>query len=217
MTTVTRERAASPADMLNWQAEEIKQGRYEYIGKAWCIVLEVSRDAGVPEPPVAQVLGSRLEFYGGGVPLGQSLDHSTLLLLGAVVRPDGSVGLPDIPDPTWKPPVPRREDIEGTAVFEGKGKKRRQVGVKGGNYTAPQAPMIPQKFEDRARGMLRGTDYYIFGPVVQVLIRPEGLPEGWIATCGADPATGTQMELLISRSTGRAHLYGGRFQISRVG
>lgn len=195
MTTAT---AMHTTDLLNWQDEQTKTGNYEFLGKVWLIVLEAAKGAAVPEPSVASVLGTRLEFYGEGLPVAQTRDHSSLLLLSPVVRPDGTVGLPDIPDPTWKPPIPTAAQVEG-------------------NYVAPDAPKIRQLLEDRARGQLKGTDYLVFGPVAQILIRPEGIPEGWIARCFGDPGSGTQMELLVSKRTGKAFLIGGRYQIERCG
>lgn len=200
-TNVTRTPAMATADILNWQAERVKLGQFEYIGKAWMIVLEVAKGAHVPE--FASIVGSRLEFFGGGVPLAQTPDHSTLLLLAPIVRPDGQVGLPDIPDPTWQPPIPKPHEIANLPP--------------GKVYHQPKPPMIAQKLEDRARGKLKGTDYLVFGPVAQILIRPEGIPEGWIAGCSADLHTGTQMDLLISARTGTAHLFGGRYEITRIG
>lgn len=191
------------ADILNWQSEQIKTQQNEYIGKVWMIILEASKDAAVPDRSVTGVLGTRLEFYADGLPIAQTLDHSTLLLLAPVKRKDGLVGLPDIPDPTWTPPIPKPHEIEGLAP--------------GKYYQPPEAPRIAQRLEDRARGQLKGTDYLVFGPVAQILIRPEGIAEGWIAECFANPADGTQMDLLISKSSGRAHLFGGKYRISRVG
>jgi hypothetical protein len=187
MTTAT---ASSPADILNWQAEQIRDGKYEPIG-----------------------LGVRMEFgdHGARGPevmprIAQTKDRSTLLLLDPVVRRDGKVGLPDIPDPTWIPPlhIPSKAEQEGKET-----------------YTPPSAPMLRQELADRARGQVKGTRFLVFGPVSQILIRPEGIPEGWIAYCGSSSAApgvdGTQMEMLIDQDNGQAFFFGGRFQIVRAG
>ncbi|MBZ5532605.1 MAG: hypothetical protein LAO20_14325 [Acidobacteriia bacterium] len=195
----------SPASTLSWQQDRILHNDYELIGRAWVIVLEASQGAALPSAAVANSLGVRLEFYGTGQK-GQSLmpriaqtkDRSTLLLLDPIVRADGRVGLPDIPDPAWVPPIPTAAQVTG-------------------DYVPPAAPMIKQELGDRARGQLKGTRFLVFGPVAQILIRPEGLAEGWIAQCAGAPGTGTQMELLIDQDTGQAFFFGGRYRIDRAG
>jgi hypothetical protein len=77
--------------------------------------------------------------------------------------------------------------------------------------------MIRQELRDRARGTLKGTNCLVFGPVAQVLIRPNGLPEGWIAYCGTAPANGSKMDLLVDEKTGEALFFGGQFRIERAG
>ena len=196
----------SPADTLAWQTDRILHNDYELLGRAWVIVLEASHGAGTPQASVANTLGSRIEFYGNDKRKGNSLmpriaqtrDRSTLLLLDPIINTEGRVGLPDIPDPSWEPPIPTEEQVTG-------------------DYRPPAAPMLKQEFADRARGQLKGTRFLVFGPVAQILIRPEGLPEGWIAECAGALNTGTQMELLIDQDTGQAHFFGGRYRIDRVG
>ena len=194
----------SPADVLAWQRGLIASSNYEEIGRAWVIVLEASAGAAVPERRVTDAMGVRLEFFGygqKGQPLlpriAQSRDRRTLLLLDPIVKSDGTVGLPDVPDPTWEPPIPTEEQVTG-------------------EWNPKPAPMIPQELAERARGRLKGTNYLVFGPVTQVLIRPEGLPEGWIAYCGGGP-DGKQMELLVDENTGESFFFGGQFKITRVG
>jgi hypothetical protein len=211
----------SPADTLNWQAEQIRDNKFEMVGYIWKIVLEASRGAAVPQAQVAATLGSCMEWYGmenyrgkNYLPrIAQSRDRSSLLVLDPIKRVDGSVGLPDIPDPRWQPPVPTNDQLTGNA-----------------EYKPPQAPMLPQHLyeEDenhtpigRARGQLKGTKFLVFGPVSQILVRPlkddEMLPTAWILQCKANNATGKQMELLIHQETGQAFFYEGTFQIYRPG
>lgn len=203
--------AASNADLLNWQREQIRTGAYEEIGKCWLVVLEASAGAATPSANVANVLGSRIEFYNWMPRIAQTRDRGNLLLLDPLIRADGSVGLPDIPDPSWIPGVPTAEDFFEDPETQQKPK----------DYVAPKAPMIRQDLRDRARGVLKGTNFLVFGPVVQILIRPHALPEGWIAYCSASAGTagsqGTQMELLIDEKTGEAFFFGGRFNIERAG
>jgi hypothetical protein len=217
----------SPASTFDWQREQIRERKFEQLGYVWKIVLEASHGAAVPQSSVAQSIGCALEFYGYGNMLGQvkyprvaqSYDRSTLLMLDPVRKlavedrriVDQGVGLPDIPDPTWVPRPPTAEELTSTVPLQ-------------------QARMIPQHLYEeneaheptgRARGVWKGSRYLVFGPVVQILIRPiqadRMLDEGWILQCGVDPATGKHMELLIHQDTGEAMFYGGKFQIYRPG
>jgi len=202
---------------LNWMGEQIRERKYEMLGYVWKVVLEASRGAATPQAQVAATLGSCMEWYGmekfqgkNHLPrIAQSLDRSALLLLDPIKRPDGSVGLPDLPDPSWKPPIPTNDQLTGKA-----------------KYTPSQAPMIPQHLyeEDdqgkpigRARGQLTGSRYLVCGPVSQILVRPmkgdEVMPTAWILQCKANNGDGTQMEMLIHQETGEAFFYGGTFQI----
>lgn len=195
----------SPASILAWQKERINTSDYEMIGRVWVIVLEASRDAAVPQASIANTQGTRLEFYGNDrrghslMPrIAQTRDRSMLLLLDPIVRPDGAVGLPDIPDPEWVPEIPTEEEVTG-------------------DFKPKPTPMLRQDLAQRARGQLKGTRFLVFGPVAQVLIRPEGVAEGWLAECTGDGATGKVMELLIDQDTGQAHFFGGRYRIDRAG
>src|SRR5947209_13289799 len=111
------------------------------LGYIWKIVLEASHGAAVPQMSVSNSIGSCLEFYGYGNMLGQvkypriaqTRDRSTLLAIEPFRKlavearriVDKGVGLPDIPDPTWTPPVPTAEQLQSTVPV-------------------PQARMLPQ-------------------------------------------------------------------------
>lgn len=202
LQNISPAKSLSPADVLQWQDEILRLRQTEFIGRIMKIQFEAAKDAPVPENSVTSKMGVCLDWYGvTGPSLAQSLDHSALILLSPILRSDGTVGVPDMPDPLWIPPIPKREEIENLPA--------------GKYYEPPKPRMIAQKLEDRARGMWK--DYYLCGPVSQILVRPEGLAEGWIILAHAEPRNGTQMELLIHRNTGRSYLYGGRFEISRIG
>lgn len=208
----------SPADQLNYQAEQVRTKNYELVGHIWKVVLEASHGAATPQKSVASAVGCALDWYGYENVNGKNLlprialarDRSTLLLLDPVKRADGKVGLPDIPDPTWIPRKPTKAELQTTVPLQ-------------------QAPMIPQHLYEevngqptgRARGQLKGTRYLVFGPVVQILVRPmvdnKLIDEGWFFQCGVDNSNGTHMELLIDQDTGEAFFYGGKFQIYRPG
>lgn len=217
--------SSGPADVIAWQKERMNAGAFEVLGKIWIISLEASRDAHVPNRSVADMLGTRIEFYndlGGtdvvGPRIAQTGAKGSLLILDPIVRHDGVMGLPDIPDPTWKPKVPTAAQLTGNKP-----------------YTPAKAPMIPQHFVDRkdgfggrARGKIRAgaSTYLVCGPVSQIVVRPMDqqnriLPNGLIFKClPSTPLPGAQstlMDLLVDSVTGEAFFYGGRFEISNPG
>lgn len=226
---------AGPADVIAWQRECIRAGSFQVLGKIWIVNLEASAGAQVPGANVANRLGSRMEFYnesGGpeviGPMIAQTGPKGSLLILDPIVRADGIVGLPDIPQPDWKPPIPKASEISWDP-------KKHPKGAKPKPYVPPRAPMIPQHLIDRgdgfggrARGQIRAgaSTYLVCGPVVQILVRPMDanncvLPNALILKClPSTPIAGanaTLMDLLIDSATGEAFLYGGRFEVGFSG
>ena len=212
---------AGPADVIAWQMDCKRAGQFQLLGKIWMINFEASAGAHVPGKNVADQLGTRIEFYnesGGpevvGPEIAQTGPKGSLLILDPIVRADGAVGLPDIPQPDWKPPVPNKKQLTGKVA-----------------YTPPKAPMIPQHLIDRgdgfggrARGQIKAgsATYLVCGPVVQIVVRPMDeqrriLPNAMILKAlPSSPLAGVQatlMELLIDSATGEAFLYGGRFEV----
>ncbi len=224
--------SSGPADVIRWQRQCVQTGAYELLGKVWMIVFEAAKDAQVPSRSVTDYLGTRIEFYndmGGpsvvGPRIAQTGPKGSLLVLDplTVEEPKGSgqyvVGLPSIPDPTWKPPVPTPEQLTGDKP-----------------YVPPKAPMIPQRLVDRndgwggrARAQIRddaGKRYLVCGPIKQIIVRPMDkqnrvLPNGLIYRClpstSIAGASATLMELLVDTDTGEAFFYGGSFTIDDVG
>lgn len=210
----------SPADTLNWQTEQIRENKYEMVGYIWKIVFEAARGSATPQASVASTLGSCLEWYGyenfkgqNKLPkIAQTLDRSSLLILDQIRRvEDGKVGLPDIPDPKWQPKTPTAKELQTTVPIQ-------KPSMLSQDLYEEDAQHNPT---GRARGQLKGTRFLVFGPVVQILVRPlvgdKLIDEGWIFQCGVNPGTGKHMELLIHQDTGQAFLYEGKFQIYRPG
>lgn len=205
----------TPADVIQFQGDQIRAGQYDEIGRVWAIVLEAAAGAAVPTKAVTDSQGVRLDFYGLESVKGRNLlpriattkDKRSLLLLDPIVDQDAKPGLPSIPDPRWKPSTPKPEEICWDP-------SKHRKGAKAPVYKPAAAPMIPQKISDRARGVLRGTDFLILGPIAQILVRPEGLATGIILQCGAEIREGGRaMELLVNHKNGQGFFFGGRYQI----
>jgi hypothetical protein len=190
---------SNPADILALQNQLIRTGQNQFIGSIWKIVFEASRDSAVPNKSVTDNMGVVFDFYGKASQPKLAQAGGMLLVMSAIKRHDGYVGLPDIPDPAYVPQVPTEKEM-AEATWR------------------PEGPrMVKQKFSERCAGKLRGTNYLIFETVAQILVLPEGLAEGWIIECGGNPADGTHMCLLVDEKTGEAHFYGGHWHITRPG
>jgi hypothetical protein len=222
----------SVATELNWRSDLMKDKRnYQQIGHIWKIVLESAAGNAGPRNSVAQTVGLTLDWYGyenvngqNKLPrIAQDTGRNVLLMLDPVKRIDGKVGLPDIPDPEWTPALVKDSDIAWTPKRNRMGKII--PGQKPPAYEPQRAPFISQSLYERARGRMKETNYLVFGPIAQILVRPvkdepEGVTflgsEGWILKCRADVA-GKHLELLVDERTGESFFYGGQFEIWRAG
>lgn len=217
---------AGLAEWLAYADRLAETGQYEYLGKGKVIVLEAAAGAAVPGLAETAKVGVRLDWRNDdSVPgriqenyirVAQSFDRRVLLTLDPVVRRDGAIGLPDIPDPGWKPGQP------GRLITSGKLKGKYQASEDDVNNWDPgRPPMIAQRLRDRASGFVDGTKLLVFQPVHQVLFQPEinGALQAtyWTIECGHDPGNRTQMAFLVDTETGRAYFYGGRFLLNPVG
>lgn len=218
--------AAGLAEWLAYADKLVETGQFEYLGKAKVIVVEAAKGAAVPGLAETTKVGVRLDWRNDdSVPgriqenfirIGQSFDRRLLVALDPVVRRDGKVGLPDIPDPGWHPGQP------GRLIKSGKLKGKYEATEDEVNAWDPgRPPMIEQRLRDRATGFVDGTKMLCFQPVHQVMFQPEigGALQAtyWTVECGHDPANRTQMAFLVDTETGRAYFYGGRFQLNAVG
>ena len=232
---------ASVEDVLNYQDELVRTGQFEILGKMKTLVLEPARDANVPGRNETSVVGVRLDWRNEEAPKGgylenfvqiaQSLDRTMLLCLGAMRRRDGRVGLPDIPDPSWKPGNPTPEQvcppITGYDERYKSAAHPKGTPIYGAAWAGNQAPMIAQKLEDRCSGYVKGTHTMLFQPVHQILFQPEINQQlqatYWMITGRAADGstfchrTRTHLAFLVDAQTGAAHFYGGAWQIQTVG
>jgi hypothetical protein len=207
--------------IIQHQRDCLRMHKYEYFAHLQKIVFERTEDMYIP-PDLEITLrndpeGLSIDFFGqeNWLPIGlvKSAGHSDFLLpLAPIVRKDGKVGFPDKPDPSWIPPASGRtpimeRDARGIERWTGK------------LSPAPAVKMVPQPLRNFSRGILRGTNFIVYERVAQLLLKPQGLAEGWIATCFPNPAVNppTHMSLLVDHQTGEAHFYGGQYAISRPG
>jgi|SRR5579885_3536216 len=218
---------AAPVDVagiIAYQRDCLRLHRYEYFAHLQKIVLERTDDMYIP-PDLESTLkndpeGISIDFFGqeNWLPIGivKAAGQADFLLpLAPLVRKtDGKVGFPDKPDPSWVPASGRTPIME-TVTREGKTFERWT----GKLSPAPPVKMLPQPLRNFSRGILRGTNFIVYERVAQLLLKPQGLAEGWIATCYPNPTVNppTHMTLLVDHQTGEAHFYGGQYVISRPG
>jgi len=212
-------------DIFRYQRECVDTGNYEFLGRCKRIVLEAEEGTRTQAPGVTSKLGHILEWYdqphpkGGRVanylPIAQTPGRKMVLALEPVLKRDlvgrltPEVGLPDMPDPSWKPNSPNNTaEAEAWAEAMRKGE-------------APVAPMIPQDLNQLTQKMIRNSEMLVFQPVVQVLFQPvigEALQATyWTLLFSFDPATNTYPAFVVDRKTGVAHFYGGKYEIVPVG
>jgi hypothetical protein len=215
--------AASLEDIFNFQRRCVADARnYEFLGRMKKIVLEAEAGTPTQGPAVTSKIGHVLEWYNtprpqGGVvsnylPIGQTWDRKMVLALEFVLKRDNAgrltpeVGLPDMPDPSWRPSdIPNTEEAERMAASG-------QLGI--------GPPMIAQDLNRLTDKIIRGSEYLVFQPVSQVLfqlaIGGELRAEYSTLLFSYDPVTGTHPTFCVDRRTGEAHFYGGRYTLERV-
>lgn len=217
---------ATLADIFDYQRRMVDTNNFEFLGRMKRIVLEAEENARTQPQNVTDKLGHVLEWYNqphpkGGVvqnylPIGQTYDRKMLLALEYAMTRDlngrltPEVGLPYMPDPSWKPQNPvSTEQAEEWAAEAAQGLR-----------TIGGPPMIPQNLNQLTNKMIQGTQFLVFQPIAQVLVQlaigGELRAEYATIKMQFDPATRTWPAFLIDRQTGEAHFYGGRYELIRV-
>src|SRR5580658_4825147 len=153
MTTAAHALTNSPADIIKWRQDLVRTGQYLPVGRATMISIAPSTDWEMPanaDPFIRKfgrlmnLMPSRDSRAGIFLPLGQSLDRSQLLVTAPLLNREGRVGLPDVPDPDWKPATWTTDEIS----------------LKTKRDPSKDSPrMIPQRLEDRTRVKLEGTNF----------------------------------------------------------
>lgn len=172
------------------QTQRIQTQEYKALGRVVWVSMELQLDH--PPTQKEKLLDARFDFQDQGPLLALSVDHADLLL------PSGIVPLPQIPDPTWVPRTPTQKEIEAK------------------DWKPPVAPMIEQHWTDRPCSTFgAGKEIWIvFRPIVEVWYRPFGVATYAKVLCKPQAWTGERTALCIQPETGKAHFFGGVFEIS---
>jgi len=185
--------------VVELQTERLKLQEFKALGRVVWISMELQLPEHRQPTLKEKLLDARFDFQDQGPLLAISHDHADLLL------PSGVVPLPQIPDPTWIPPVPRQEEIESKG------------------WKPPVAPMIEQHWLDRPSidggagphkfGEGKET-WVVFRPIMEVWYRPFGVATYAKVNCKPQYWTGERTALCIQPETGKAHFFGGVFEIA---
>jgi len=199
MATLLQALPQTPTDVLKFQRDMLRLGKVEHLGQIWKIVFEATRDSNVPDKSETEKLGLTFDFHDGsgcegGVRPMIGRYGSMMIIETPLKRKDGHAGLPDIPDPAWKPRALTHDEITGVVPYHGQ-----------------QTAMKKQEFGERAAGLWKGTNFAIFEVVAQILVLPEGLPEGWLFSGRSDVSVtpASHPSLLVDLRTGEGFFYGG--------
>jgi len=176
------------------QEQRIQTQDYKALGRAVWISMELQLDH--PPSVAEKFFQGRFDFQDQGPLLAISKDFADLLL------PDGIRPLPDIPDPTWIPPAFKQPTAEQLADPKWK-------------PAAITPPMVKQSWLDRPCSTFgAGKEVWIvYQPIIQVWFRPFGVATYAHVTCKPTAWTGKRTALLVQPETGKAHFYGGVFEI----
>lgn len=176
------------------QETRIRTQDYKPLGRVVWISMELQLDH---VPTIAEkFFQGRFDFQNEGPLLAISKDFGDLLL------PDGIRPLPEIPDPTWQPPPIRQPTQEQLADA---------------NWHPPvtKPPMVKQSWLDRpCHSFGAGKEVWVvYQPIVEVWFRPFGVPTYAHVKCKPTAWGGKRTALLVQPETGKAHFYGGVFEI----
>lgn len=176
------------------QETRIRTQDYKPLGRVVWISMELQLDH---VPTIAEkFFQGRFDFQNEGPLLAISKDFGDLLL------PDGIRPLPEIPDPTWQPPPIRQPTQE-------------QLADPNWHPPVTKPPMVKQSWLDRpCHSFGAGKEVWVvYQPIVEVWFRPFGVPTYAHVKCNPTAWGGKRTALLVQPETGKAHFYGGVFEI----
>jgi hypothetical protein len=206
----------TPKDILAYQCELVRTSNYLPLGRMQKIAIGPSGDYTPPAGDLyIQKYGRLIDLRNSFLPIAHSPDKSMILVTAPLLDRDGYVALPDLPDPSWIPAPPSKEEIEGREVIDtANGTKRRESYT---DFDRVKPRMIPQRLEDRTSIRLEGSNFLVFAPVERITFQPEidnrTVGTAWWIDCKANPADKTMATLLVDQKTGQVHFFGGRYSI----
>lgn len=213
----------TPADLIQFCRDLVRTKQCIPLGRVKQIAIGPSGDYTPPEnDPLIQKWGRLMQFGSDRMlPIAESLDHSILLAMAPMVQRDGTVGLPDWPDPNWKPEPWTAEESQGH-YEHGKYVERTAR-----DPLKDRRPMIPQRIQDRAEtrdgrlGVVEGTNFLVFQPVLRMVFQPEkdGALQGKTGQidCHFSPQDSRHMTLLVDQKTGETIFFGGQYEVNFIG
>jgi hypothetical protein len=198
---------STDADLIQYQRDLVRTQNCFPMGRALKIAIGPSENWRPAEQDAyVRKFGRLLELRGAALPIAQQAGQ--MLVMAELRTADGRVGLPDIPDPDWKPADYTDDEVTG------KVKRDRRK---------DQPAMLTQRLTDRCEmyegqpAVMQGTNFLIFQPVISVTFQPElnkeMVPEVWIAQFR--PVGGRHCAFMVDHKTGESFFFGGTFEILR--
>jgi hypothetical protein len=183
-------------DLMKLHRGFVRRGEGKRLGRLVKIVLgEVPADVPLNLSKEEITLeGRTLDWFDQGPLLGLSPADVDLLVTTPMTP------LPDKPKSGFVPPTVSQAEIDRAIAATGK-------------WRPEQAPMVPQRPEDRGARRIKGTNILLFEPVHQVLFRPIGVNVFGCVEALSDPSSATVLTFVWDFDEGSGYFYGGRFLV----
>ena len=178
-----------PEKLFAYQDECRKTRSFKVIGKVKCIVLADSAARPAMAADMTALEGLRLDWMESGPVIGEA--GGQLMFVSKV------------------PPLPARPPISWTPRFA------PYFAEDGKTMIVDKPPKVERRFEMYTNEKLQNSNLLVIQPIAQILVQPEQLATYFILQCSGDPATGTQMALVVDPNTGAGYFYGGLFEIAK--
>ena len=190
----------TPADVLKLQNDIVRTKKYISMGRMRTIAIgHNSKYVPPPDDPIIKQRGRMIDLSMQFLPIAQDPNSKMILITAPLLRKDGTVGLPDLVDPTWRAEAWSEEEVKNYELRD---------------PAKDRARLIPQRLEDRTNEMMG--NFLVFQPVLRITYQPEitgGDKQGfqpyeWRITFAPDH-DGVLCALLVDPKTGESHFFGG--------